>query len=125
VDAVVQTAGSLLPSAGVSADQVAGVGVGCAGHINCDCGVVLTNSNLTAWDNHPLREMLQKRLGLPVVLDNDANCAAWVSIATVPGVVRGTCAMLHSAPDVAWASSSMVALPRGHWYRWGDRPYGG
>jgi len=24
-----------------------------------------------------LRETLQKRLGLPVVLDNDANCAAW------------------------------------------------
>jgi glucokinase len=77
VDAVVQTAMSLLPSAGVAIDQVAGVGVGCAGHINCDCGVVLTNSNLPAWDNHPLRETLQERMGLPVVLDNDANCAAW------------------------------------------------
>ena len=46
VEAVVQTASSLLPSAGVNANQVAGVGVGCAGHINCDCGIVLTNSNL-------------------------------------------------------------------------------
>jgi glucokinase len=77
VDAVVQIAKSLLPAAGVSADQVAGVGVGCAGHINCDCGVVLTNSNLPDWDRHPLRDTLQERLKLPVLLDNDANCAAW------------------------------------------------
>ena len=77
IEAVVQTATSLLSSAGVRADQVAGVGVGCAGHINCDCGIVLTNSNLPDWDRNPLRDTLQDRLQLPVLLDNDANCAAW------------------------------------------------
>jgi glucokinase len=37
----------------------------------------LTSSNLPAWDNHPLRDVLHERLGVPVALENDANCAAW------------------------------------------------
>jgi glucokinase len=77
IEAVIQTTTSMLASADVARDQVAGVGVGCAGHINCDCGVVLTNSNLPDWNLHPLKDTLQARLGLPVLLDNDANCAAW------------------------------------------------
>jgi len=77
VQAVVQTVSSLLASAGVSHSQVAGVGVGCAGHIDFQRGIVLTNSNLPDWDCHPLRDTLQDRLRFPVVLDNDANCAAW------------------------------------------------
>jgi glucokinase len=77
VEAVIHTANSLLTDAGVTSEQIEGVGVGCAGHINCDCGVVLTNSNLPDWNYYPLRETLENRLGLPVVLDKDANCAAW------------------------------------------------
>ncbi len=77
IHAAVQTAESLLASAQVARDQIAGVGVGCAGHIDSRRGLVLTNSNLPDWNFNPLQETLQKRLGLPVVLDNDANCAAW------------------------------------------------
>ena len=77
IEAVVQTVSSLLSSAQVTRQRIVGVGVGCAGHINCDCGVVLTNSNLPDWNYHPLRETLSKCLELPVLVDNDANCAAW------------------------------------------------
>jgi glucokinase len=56
---------------------VTGIGVGFAGHVNGAKGWILTSSNLPAWDNHPLRDLLQKRLGVPVILENDANCAAW------------------------------------------------
>ena len=77
VDAIQHTVDGLFAAAGVERERIAGAGVGCAGHINCDCGLVLTNSNLPDWDRHPLRDILQDRLGLPVLLDNDANCAAW------------------------------------------------
>ncbi len=77
VDAVAAIAGALLAKTGIGCDQIAGVGVGCAGHIQFDRGLVLTNSNLPDWNYHPLRDTLEKRLGLPVLLDNDANCAAW------------------------------------------------
>jgi glucokinase len=77
IEAVVQTTGAMLASASIRRDQVAGAGVGCAGHVNCESGVVLTNSNLPNWDFNPLCETLEARLEMPVLLDNDANCAAW------------------------------------------------
>lgn len=77
VDAIVQIVGDLHVSSGIGPEHIAGIGLGISGHIDCDCGVVLTNSNLPDWDHHPLRDTLQERLGLPVILDNDANCAAW------------------------------------------------
>jgi glucokinase len=77
VEEATRIALSLFASASVVRDQVAGIGVGCSGHIDCDCGVVMTNSNLPDWNYYPLRAALQARLDLPVLLDNDANCAAW------------------------------------------------
>jgi len=53
-----------------------GVGVGFAGHTNGLEGIVLTSSNLPSWDHMPLRDVLARRLGMPVVLDNDCNVAA-------------------------------------------------
>jgi glucokinase len=79
------------------------VGAGCAGHIDSQRGVVLTNSNLPDWDHHPLRDVLQARLGLPVLLENDANCAAWAEF-RYGAAAPGTCAMSLSAPGSAWAS---------------------
>ena len=77
VEVVVEIVGSLLADAGVTKSEVEGVGVCCAGHINYERGMVLVNSNLPDWHNNPLRETLRNRLELPVLLDNDANCAAW------------------------------------------------
>jgi glucokinase len=77
VDAVASITDALLAETRIGCDQIEGVGVGCTGHINHDSGVVLTSSNLPDWSYHPLRDTLEKRLELPVLLDNDANCAAW------------------------------------------------
>ncbi|HVN56588.1 MAG TPA: ROK family protein [Anaerolineaceae bacterium] len=77
IEAAVQITRSLLQETGIGREQVEGVGVGIAGHVNHEQGIVLTNSNLPEWDYHPLREILEKRLALPVILDNDANFAAW------------------------------------------------
>jgi len=68
---------TVLAQANVPAEQIAGVGVGFAGHVNGSAGVVLTSSNLPAWNTHPLRDHLQSRLERPVILENDSNCAAW------------------------------------------------
>ena len=52
------------------------VGVAAAGFVNGATGVVLFAPNL-AWRDEPLGSDLQARLGLPVVVENDANAAAW------------------------------------------------
>lgn len=54
--------------------EVAGVGVGAPGPIDIQRGLVLLSPNL-GWKNFPLRERVSALVGLPVTLDNDANCA--------------------------------------------------
>ncbi|HET6910383.1 MAG TPA: ROK family glucokinase [Mycobacteriales bacterium] len=52
------------------------VGVGAAGYIDASRSTVLFSPNL-AWRNTPLREQISARLGGDVVVENDANVAAW------------------------------------------------
>src|SRR5688572_9453283 len=54
----------------------AAVGIGAAGFVDADGGTVLFAPNL-AWRDEPLRECVASRVGLPVVVENDANAAAW------------------------------------------------
>ena len=57
-------------------DDVQAVGVGAAGWIANDHATVLFSPHL-AWRNEPLRDALAERIGLPLIVENDANAAAW------------------------------------------------
>jgi glucokinase len=56
--------------------QVEAVGIGAAGWIDESRSRVLFAPNL-AWRDEPLRERVSAEVGLPVVVENDANAAAW------------------------------------------------
>lgn len=56
--------------------EVGAVGVGAAGWIADDLATVLYAPHL-AWRNEPLRAALADRIALPLVIENDANSAAW------------------------------------------------
>ena len=56
--------------------DVEAVGIGAAGFIDEARSTVLFAPNLV-WRDEPLRDEVAKRIGLPVVVENDANCAAW------------------------------------------------
>jgi glucokinase len=56
--------------------EVVAVGIGAAGFVDADRSHVLFAPHL-AWRNEPLREAVAEALGLPVVVENDANAAAW------------------------------------------------
>jgi glucokinase len=49
---------------------------GAPGATNSGSGVVLSAPNLADWTNIPLRTMLQQRLKIPVIVENDTNLAA-------------------------------------------------
>jgi glucokinase len=55
--------------------QSAGVGVGVPSQIDYATGTVLSSVNIPL-TGVPLRQELGRRLGVPVFVDNDANCAA-------------------------------------------------
>ncbi|MBW1600600.1 ROK family glucokinase [Streptomyces sp. JJ66] len=56
--------------------DVHAVGIGAAGWVDADRSRVLFAPHL-AWRDEPLRAALQERLAVPVMVDNDANTAAW------------------------------------------------
>ena len=54
---------------------LSGVGIGAPGSIDSERGVIVYSNNLK-WHDVPIVEMLEKELGLPVSITNDANAAA-------------------------------------------------
>jgi glucokinase len=56
--------------------DVRGIGFGSPGPLSTSRGVVIDTPNL-AWVNVPVRALLEDLMGLPVVLHNDANAAAY------------------------------------------------
>jgi glucokinase len=62
--------------AGMGLQDVGAVGIAAAGAIDIPRGVVIEAPNL-GWTDLALRDLLEDRLGRPVVLDNDVNGAVW------------------------------------------------
>ena len=56
--------------------DIEAVGIGAAGFIDATRSVVLHAPNLV-WRDEPLRERIEAMVNLPVVVENDANAAAW------------------------------------------------
>ena len=56
--------------------RLSGVGIGIPGVIDLERGTLCSASNLPGWSDYPVRRELEKLLGTPVLLENDANCAA-------------------------------------------------
>jgi glucokinase len=55
---------------------VKAIGVAAAGYVDASRSVVLFAPNL-AWRDEPLRDDLERRTGMPVLVENDANAATW------------------------------------------------
>lgn len=56
--------------------KLAGIGIGVPGIIELRTGMLRESPNLPGWDNYPVRDEIEQRLGARVILENDANAAA-------------------------------------------------
>jgi glucokinase len=59
-----------------NAAELAGIGVAVPGFIQLKEGVIRNSNNLATLEGFPIRDELSRRLGAPVILENDANAAA-------------------------------------------------
>jgi glucokinase len=66
----------LLERAAASGLVVRRIGVGCAGPVDRRRGMVFNPPNLPGWERVALVERIRAALGLPTILENDANAAA-------------------------------------------------
>ena len=84
MDGVTQTAGQIamaaqtaIQKAGISPDNVVGVGVAVPGHVKAQEGMVMWAPNFKdQWKGVQVAQPVQDALGIPVRLGNDANLAA-------------------------------------------------
>jgi glucokinase len=60
----------------IAGRTLAGIGVGVPGFILMDKGIIVGSNNLPQFENYPVRDEIERRLGARVILENDANAAA-------------------------------------------------
>ena len=72
LDRVAETVDEALADAGMTRKDVGALGMAVPSPVNQETGVALFSPNLN-WRNLPVKDMLEKRLGLPVHADNDVN----------------------------------------------------
>lgn len=75
IDGIKTMIDELLSKTGVSLNQLKGIGIGVAGHVDYKEGQVIYCPNLPI-ENVNLRDLLQKEYGVPIFIENDANAAA-------------------------------------------------
>jgi glucokinase len=75
-DQIAHDVAALVTDLGRGRDDVRAVGVACAGFVDRTGSTVLFAPNL-AWRDEPMKMRLEALLDLPVVIENDANAAAW------------------------------------------------
>jgi glucokinase len=111
--------------------SVASVGVSAAGFVSSDRKTMLATPNIADWNGVDLDHHLTQLIGLPVVIENDANAAAWgeakfgagknqdhmmmLTVGTGIGggiVVNG--ALYRGAYGIAAEFGHMRVVPEGH-----------
>ena len=96
IDALVNGVGELSALVLPSERQIVAASIMVPGTVDKDNEVVVRAPNLSCLDNFGLKTALQQRLGLPVLLENDANAAAvgemWLGAAS--GCTNVTCITL-------------------------------
>ena len=86
MDIMMQGVDDLLGEAGLSAQDLRGIGVSAAGCIDSVKGSVAGNGgNVPDWSRTEVTKPLEERFGIPAALANDGNCAvlgeAWIGAA--------------------------------------------
>ncbi|WP_329019247.1 ROK family glucokinase [Micromonospora rifamycinica] len=111
--------------------QVDAVGIGAAGWIDASRSTVLFAPNL-AWRDEPLRDYVSTATGLPVIVENDGNVAAWaefrhgaareaddsmvmftIGTGVGGGIVLGG-ELVRGAHGIAAELGHMLTVPDGH-----------
>jgi glucokinase len=111
--------------------KLIGVGIGVPGFIEMEKGVIVGSNNLPEFENYPVRDEIEQRLGTPIFLENDANAAAlgekWlgagrdvnelIMLTLGTGIGGGVIAygrVLHGYLGMAGEFGHMTVIPNGN-----------
>ena len=75
IDLVEQCVGDMLQESDIAKEKIIGLGFGMSGLVDAENGRCI-DSQMLHWQNVEISRPLEKRLSIPVFLDNDVNCLA-------------------------------------------------
>lgn len=96
---ICQQIDDIILESGLERQRVIGVGVGAAGLVNYLSGVNILSANL-GWENIPIRDWLNDRLSLPVIVDNNVKAMALGEAFFGSGRYVGSLAFVYSRTGV-------------------------
>lgn len=73
ITAIIDSTNKIIENNSLSRADILGVGLGLPGPINYEKGIVHFFPNIPGWKKVDLKSILERRLGLPVCVDNDAK----------------------------------------------------
>ena len=76
MERVIKTIEEALLSAGITKDQLGGIGVGCPAPLDLKEGIITNAPNL-GWKDAPLRSTLEKAFGCPAIVANDVDAGLY------------------------------------------------
>ena len=96
--------------------RVLGLGMGVPGPVDYKKGIVYNLTNVKGWKKVPLRDILRKKTGLPVFIDNDANaaCAGEARWGAAKGYKYIVCVTLGSGVGTAVIINGKIYRGRGY-----------
>ena len=93
--------------------EVCGVGISAAGFVSSDRKTMLATPNISGWNGINLENEISRRVNLPVVIENDANAAAWGEARYGAGVGETQMMMLTVGTGIGGGIVVKGALHRG------------
>ncbi|ODA89674.1 glucokinase [Leifsonia xyli subsp. xyli] len=93
-------------------ERIVGAGVAAAGFVDAGQSIVYYAPNIS-WRSEPVREKLEKRIDLPVIIENDANAAGWAEFRYGAGRLVSDMVILTIGTGVGGAIVSDDRLFRG------------
>lgn len=77
IDRIIHLTEKVIGDSGIDKRKIKGIGIGVPGVLDTQKGMVKYSPNLPGWKNVELKSRLQIALKMKVVMDNDANAAAY------------------------------------------------
>ncbi len=76
IDKLVGSLKEIIRRTKINKEKIIGIGIGATGLVDSKKGMVIFSPNLSGWNNIKLKEVVEKKIGLPVLIENECRVQA-------------------------------------------------
>src|SRR4030066_174647 len=76
IDKLVKNIKEIIRKSKINEEEIIGIGIGATGLVDSKKSLVIFSPNLNGWNNIKLKEIIEKKIGLPVFIENECRVQA-------------------------------------------------